>query len=177
LGTQWTAHYNRKTKNIVGVTTDFHFLGMKENAEPLVLDIEKSLLRAITLSLDGRKASRALAAVEKTWRRHFPGAPFEYAFLDEAFGMVYQYEERMGQLLALVSGLGIAIAFLGLYGLVAFFTQTRKKEIGVRRVLGASTMAIALLMTRQFISLVILAGLTASSRDYPSSPLPSSRLS
>ena len=108
-----------------------------------------------------RSFAPALAAVKKTWGVHFPGAPFEYAFLDEAFGRVYQYEERMGQLLGLVSSLGIAIAFLGLYGLVAFFTQMRKKEIGVRRVLGASTTAIALLMTRQFVALVILAGAAA----------------
>jgi putative ABC transport system permease protein len=161
LGTQWTAHYNRKTKNIVGVTADFHFLGMKDEAEPLILDIEKSLLRVITLSLDKSQISRALAAVKKTWATHFPEAPFEYAFLDEAFGRVYQYEEQMGKLLGLISGLGIAIAFLGLYGLVAFFTQTRKKEIGIRRVLGASTAAIALLMTRQFVSLVFLAGAAA----------------
>jgi len=161
LGTQWTAHYNRKTKNIVGVTADFHFLGMKDNAEPLVLDIEKSLLRVITLSLDTRQISQALAAVKKTWVIHFPGVPFEYTFLDEAFGRIYQYEEQMGKLLGLISGLGITIAFLGLYGLVAFFTRMRKKEIGVRRVLGASTTAIALLMTRQFVSLVILAGVTA----------------
>ncbi len=161
LGTQWTAHYNRRTKNIVGVTADFHFLGMKEEAEPLVLDIERSLLRVITLSLDTRQISHALAAVKKTWAVHFPGAPFEYEFLDETFGRVYQYEEQMGKLLGMISGLGIAIAFLGLYGLVAFFTRMRKKEIGVRRVLGASTTAIALLMTRQFVSLVILAGVTA----------------
>jgi len=161
LGTQWTAHYHRKTKHIIGVAADFHFLGMKDDAEPLILDIEGSLLRVITLSLDTSRISQALAAVKKTWGAHFPGAPFEYAFLDEAFGRVYQYEERMGQLLGLVSGLGIAIAFLGLYGLVAFFTQMRKKEIGVRRVLGASTTAIALLMTRQFVALVILAGAAA----------------
>jgi len=161
LGTQWTAHYNRKTKNIVGVTTDFHFLGMKDDAEPLILDIENSLLRVITLSLDTRLISRALTAVKKTWAIHFPEAPFEYSFLDEAFGRVYQYEEQMGKLLGLISGLGIAIAFLGLYGLVAFFTQMRKKEIGIRKVLGASTTAIAILVTRQFVSLVILAGITA----------------
>jgi putative ABC transport system permease protein len=161
LGTQWTAHYNRKTKNIVGVTTDFHFLGMKENTEPLLLDIEKSLLRIITLSLDSQKASQALPAVEKTWRRHFPGAPFEYAFLDEAFGKVYQYEERMGKLLAMISTLGIIIAFLGLYGMVAFYARQRRKEMAIRRVVGASNAQVAFLMTRQFVSLVLLAGMIA----------------
>jgi len=161
LGTQWTSHYHRKTKTIVGVTADFHFLGMKDEAEPLVLDIEKSLLRVMTLSLDARRVSQSLAAVKETWRRHFPGVPFEYSFLDEAFGRVYQYEERMGNLLGLVSGLGIAIAFLGLYGMIAFTMRMRRKEIGVRRVLGATSTSIALLLTRQFVSLVFLAGFLA----------------
>ena len=161
LGTQWTAHYHRKTKTIVGVTADFHFLGMKDEAEPLILDIEKSLLRVMTLSLDARRVSRALTAVKETWRRHFPGVPFEYSFLDEAFGRVYQYEERMGRLLGLVSGLGIAIAFLGLYGMIAFTMRLRRKEIGIRRVLGATAASIALLLTRQFVSLVFLAGFLA----------------
>ena len=161
LGTVWTAHYNRKTKSVVGVTRDFHFLGLKDSAEPLILDIEHSLLRTITLTLDRERIAPALAAAEKTWRAHFPGVPFEYAFLDDMFGKVYQYEEQMGKLLGMISAMGIAIAFLGLYGMVAFYARLRKKEIAIRRVIGASTASVALLMTRQFISLVFLAGVTA----------------
>ncbi|MBE0665165.1 MAG: FtsX-like permease family protein, partial [Candidatus Aminicenantes bacterium] len=161
LGTVWTAHYHRKTKSIVGVTADFHFLGLKDAAEPMLLDIEKSLLRTITLTLDTERIATAMAAAEKTWRAHFPGVPFEYSFLDETFGRVYQYEEQMGNLLGMISGLGIAIAFLGLYGMVAFYARLRKKEIAIRRVIGASTASVALLMTRQFVSLVFLAGVTA----------------
>jgi putative ABC transport system permease protein len=161
LGTIWTAHYHRKTKSVVGVTEDFHFLGLKESAEPILLDIEESLLRDITLTLDTRYVSQALKAVKKTWAVHFPGVPFEYSFLDEMFGRVYQYEEQMGKLLAMISVLGIAIAFLGLYGMVAFYARRRRKEMAIRRVVGASTATVALLMTRQFISLVFLAGVTA----------------
>jgi len=161
LGTVWTAHYHRKTKSVIGVTEDFHFLGLKDSVEPILLDIEKSLLRTITLTLDTKQISRALAGVKKTWAVHFPGVPFEYAFLDEMFGKVYQYEEQMGKLLAMISGLGIAIAFLGLYGMVAFYAHQRRKEMAIRRVVGASTATVALLMTRRFVSLVILAGVTA----------------
>jgi putative ABC transport system permease protein len=161
LGTVWTAHYHRKTKSVVGVTEDFHFLGLKDSVEPILLDIEKSLLRTITLTLDTNRISQALAAVKKTWAVHFPGVPFEYAFLDEMFGKVYQYEEQMGKLLAMISGLGISIAFLGLYGMVAFYARQRRKEMAIRRVVGASTASVALLMTRQFVSLVLLAGMTA----------------
>ncbi len=161
LGTVWTAHYHRKTKSVIGVTADFHFLGLKDSVEPIVLDIEKSLLRTITLTLDTTRISQALAAVKKTWAVHFPGVPFDYAFLDELFGKVYHYEEQMGKLLALISGLGIAIAFLGLYGMVVFYARQRRKEMAIRRVVGASTATVALLMTRRFVSLVILAGVTA----------------
>lgn len=161
LGTVWTAHYHRKTKSVIGVTKDFHFLGLKDSVEPILLDIENSLLRTITLTLDTMRISQALAAVKKTWAVHFPGVPFEYAFLDEMFGKVYQYEEQMGKLLALISGLGIAIAFLGLYGMVVFYARQRRKEMAIRRVVGASTAIVALLMTRRFVSLVILAGVTA----------------
>jgi len=161
LGTRWTAHYHRQTKSVVGVTADFHFQGMRDKAEPLILDLENSLLRVITLTLDRRSIGRALAGAKKTWIAHFPGVPFEYEFLDRTFGRVYQYEERMGKLLGLVSIMAIAIALLGLYGMVAFYAQARKKEIGIRRVLGASSAAIALLMTRQFVWIVFLAGATA----------------
>ncbi len=161
LGTVWTAHYHRKTKSVVGVTGNFHFLGLKDGAEPMILDIEHSLLRTITLTLDTERTSQTLAAAAKTWRSHFPGVPFEYSFLDETFGKVYQYEEQMGKLLGMISAMGIAIAFLGLYGMVAFYARQRRKEIAIRRVVGASTSSVALLMTRQFVLLVLLAGITA----------------
>ncbi|MBN2398743.1 MAG: ABC transporter permease [Candidatus Aminicenantes bacterium] len=161
LGTVWTAHYHRKTKSVVGVTADFHFLGLKDGAEPMILDIEHSLLRTISLTLDTERIAQALAAAEKTWRAHFPGVPFEYAFLDEMFGKVYQYEEQMGKLLGMISAMGIAIAFLGLYGMVAFYARQRRKEIAIRRVVGASTASVAMLMTRQFVSLVLIAGVGA----------------
>ncbi len=161
LGTRWTAHYHRRTKAVVGVTADFHFQGMKDSAAPLLLDLEASLLRVITLTLDRRRIGPALAAAQETWGAHFPGVPFEYEFLDKAFGRVYQYEERMGRLLGLISVMGVAIAFLGLYGMVAFYAQARKKEIGIRRALGASTAAVALLLTREFVVLVFAAGAAA----------------
>lgn len=76
LGTVWTAHYHRKTKAIIGVTGDFHFLGLKNSAEPLLLDIEKSLLKTITLTVDSERISSALATVQDAWRVHFPRGPF-----------------------------------------------------------------------------------------------------
>ena len=161
LGARFTAHYNRRTKSIVGVTKDFHFLGMKESAEPLILDIEPSLLRYLTLSLAPGRIRETMAFVEKKWGEQFPGVPFEYFFLDESFDRVYRYEEQMGKLLGIVAGLGISVAFLGLFGLVAFTSRLRRKEIAIRKVVGAPTSQIVFLMSRRFVRLIILAAVLA----------------
>lgn len=161
IGTALKAHYHRLTKRIVGVTADFHFMGMKEATDPLIMDIEKSLFRYITLSINLDMVRQALDHIKKTWAVHFPDTPFEYTFLDETFDRVYRHEEQMGEMLGIITILGIAVACLGLFGLVAFFTQLRKKEIGIRKVLGASPSHIVFLMTRQFISLVVLASAMA----------------
>ncbi|MBN2430836.1 MAG: ABC transporter permease [Acidobacteria bacterium] len=161
LGRSFFAHYHRETKQVVGVTADFHFMGMKEATEPLILDIENSLFRVLTVAIDRQQAGAAMEHVRDVWQSHFPEAPFEYYFLDEAFGKVYRYEEEMGRLLAIITSLGISVAFLGLFGLVTFITRLRRKEIGIRRVLGASPASIVLLLSRNFILLVVLAGLMA----------------
>ena len=161
LGNEYLASYHRKTKQIVGVTADFHLLGMKESTYPLIFDIEKSLYRVLTLTVNTNRIQDALVHIRQTWESHFPEAPFEYYFLDEAFDQVYRYEEEMGRLLGIITALGIGIAFLGLFGLVTFHTQIRRKEIGIRKVLGASPAAIILMLSRQFILLVILAGFMA----------------
>jgi putative ABC transport system permease protein len=102
-----------------------------------------------------------VAFIEKTWRTRFPGVPFEYAFLDEAFGRVYRYEEQMGRLLGIVTGLGLAAAFLGLFGLVSFTSRQRRKEIAVRKVIGAPSGRIVALLSRRFVGLIALAGMLA----------------
>ncbi len=161
IGAAFKAHYHRKTKRVVGVTADFHFMGMKMASEPVIMDIEASLLRVLTLTVNMETISRTLGFIQETWENHFPDAPFEYAFLDETFDRVYRYEEQMGELLGIITTLGITVACLGLFGLVAFFTQLRKREIGIRKALGASASHIVFMMTRQFISLVVLASAMA----------------
>ena len=162
LGKSYMATYHRLTKKIVGVTENFHIRGMQEEVEPLLLDIENSLFDTITLSITVEKMNELMGFIENTWRRHFPGVPFEYSFLDDNFASEYLFEEQMGRLLGLITTLGYIIACLGLFGLASFVAQYRKKEIGIRKVLGASVSDIISLLSKDFILLVIISVLIAS---------------
>lgn len=161
IGYEMTAHYHRRTKKVIGVTKNFHFTGMQEVVEPVIMDIEASLMRMLTLSITTDNIKDTLGFVKDTWQSHFPGVPFEYSFLDEDFDRVYRYEEQMGQLLGVITFLGISIAGLGLLGLAAFVARKRRKEISIRKVLGASTANIVKMMSLQFVTLVVLSSLIA----------------
>ena len=156
LGKSYWAHYHRQTKKIIGITENFHILGMQEEVEPMVMDIEPSLMNTFTVSVKTKKVAEVIAFLKKKWKVHFPGAPFEYSFLDQEFNRVYHYEEQVGQLLGIVTILGLTIAGLGLLGLVSFISRQRRKEIGIRKVLGASMTDIVKLLSRKFIVLVVV---------------------
>ena len=162
IGKRYTTHYSEKTKTIIGVINDFHYRGMQEKIEPLILDIEKSLFNTLTLKIDTHKIKEIMIFVKKVWDKHFPGVPIEYSFLDDNFNQVYKYEEQMSQLLKIITILGIIIACLGLSGLASFLAWKRQKEIGVRKVLGASVGDIIKTLSQQFILMVIGAVFIAS---------------
>ncbi len=162
IGHTAKAHYHGMTKTIVGVIADFHYHGMQEIIEPMVLDIEDSLWKTITLSVNTENLKETIKFAEAKWEKLFPGIPFEYSFLDDDFNKEYLYEEQAQKLLSIVTTLGLSIACLGLFGLAAFTAHRRKKEIGIRKVLGASTASIISLLSRQFIFLVIMSSLIAT---------------
>lgn len=162
LGKNFMASYHRINKRIIGVTDDFHYRGMQEVVEPLVMDIENSLFEAITLSIRVENMNNLMRFIQSTWEDHFPGVPFEYSFLDENFDREYRYEDRMGKLLGIITALGFFIACLGLFGLASFVAQYRKKEIGIRKVLGASTPNIVTMLSKKFVLLIFISVLIAS---------------
>jgi len=162
LGKGYLAHYHRKTKKIVGVTEDFHYQGMQEIVKPMVLDIEDSLFNTITLAFRVDNMNTLMRFVKNTWDSHFPGIPFEYSFLDENFAREYMYETQMGRLLGLITSMGFIIACLGLFGLATFVAQSRKKEIGIRKVLGATTPNIVAMMSKDFVKLILVSILVAT---------------
>ncbi|MBN1938726.1 MAG: ABC transporter permease, partial [Candidatus Aminicenantes bacterium] len=161
VGKRFQAHYNRRWKTIIGVVEDFHYRGMRETVRPLLLDIEPSLMDTLTLSVRTSDPASLMTHVRSVWENHFPGVPFAFSYLSERFDRLYRYEEQMGNLLALTTILGLVIACLGLFGLAYFIANLRRKEIGIRRVLGASQGDVVALLSKRFAGLVLLSALLA----------------
>ncbi|MEM0962800.1 MAG: ABC transporter permease [Bacteroidota bacterium] len=144
---------------IVGVVADHHTEGLQAAVEPLaVLPDDGSIIPPNVFTLRVRTASlpSTIEQVETLWADAVPERPFTYTFLDEDFAAQYQAEQRFGRLFGLFSGLSIAIACFGLFGLAAHAAATRTKEIGVRRVLGATVAQVVVLMSRGVVGLVAL---------------------
>lgn len=146
---------------ISGVMKDFHFASMKQKIEPAVFYYHPSEDWTIYVKTTGSEATTAIAAAERSWKRYNAEYPFEYTFLDESFNRLYQSEQRTSTLFNLFALIAIIISCLGLFGLAAFTAQIRTKEIGVRKVLGASVSGIIGLLAKDFIKLVLLAILIA----------------
>jgi len=123
--------------------------------------IDNQQLNKILLKLDGSNISSTLAAMEDKWKQMAPHRPFDYQFLDQEFDALYSAEERTGSLAATFAILAILIACLGLLGLTAFAAQQRTKEIGIRKVLGASVANIVGLLSKDFLVLVLISMLIA----------------
>ena len=105
--------------------------------------------------------AEAISAVEETWKKLAPNQPFSYTFLDQDYARLYHREQQMSHVFQIFSGLAIVIACLGLFGLAAFTTQQRTKEIGIRKILGASVSGIVCLLSKDFLKLVLIANLIA----------------
>ncbi len=149
-----------KRGRIIGVVKDFNFASLHRKIEPLVLH-EWPWLNYILVRVAATHLPNILDDLENTWRKFDPNHPFTYTFLDDKFDQFYQSEKQLGQISGFFSLLAISIACLGLLGLVAFDVEQRTKEIGIRKVLGASITNIVKLFTIGFVKLVFLANLIA----------------
>ena len=118
-------------------------------------------LRYITLSVDISNIKETLSFVESQWKSVFPNNPFESFFLDTEFDLQYREDEQVGQIFSIFTILGLFIACLGLLGLASYTTERRTKEIGIRKVLGASVLGIAMMLSKQFTKWVLVANLIA----------------
>jgi putative ABC transport system permease protein len=141
---------------IVGVVEDFHFESLRQNIGPLGLFL-KNTSNMIAFRFEAKEAQDVIKSVEKTWKKFGPGLPFEYSFLDEEFGRMYSAEQRLGYIFFIFAGLAIIIACLGLFALTAFTAEQRTKEIGIRKVLGASVSGIVVLLSKEFGKLILIA--------------------
>jgi putative ABC transport system permease protein len=142
------------TGNIIGVVKDFHFRSLQEIIKPMLLLLTPNQCDLLCVKLDGRQLPTTFAAIEKKWKRTLSDRPFDYFFMDEHFDKQYRAEDRFGSLFLYFAILAISISCLGLMGLASYSTLQRTKEIGVRKVVGASVRQIVVLLSADFLQLV-----------------------
>jgi putative ABC transport system permease protein len=147
---------------IIGVVKDFNFISLHKNIEPLTLPLEPFACRYMSLKIKSADISATIEQVRKTWTQLVPHRPFLYSFLNEDFDKQYQRDFNFKNLFSIFSSLALFIACLGLLGLATYTTEIRTKEIGIRKVLGASVSSIVTLLSRDFLVLVIVAMVVAT---------------
>lgn len=157
IGTAIQATDGHGPGKIVGVVKDFHYRSLHKKIEPLVLRHDQNNMWCMSVKFSDGALKEGLAAVESEWKKIVPDYPFNYEFVDDTIARQYKADQNTGVLLTSFSALAIIIACLGLLGLTAFMTEQRKKEIGVRKVLGASVASVVLLLSKDFSKLIIIA--------------------
>lgn len=160
IGSPFTLWGNKGT--IIGVVKDFHLGSMKNKIEPAVFLYNPKMSNKIYIKTDGQNASSVIAFTEDEWKRYNAGFNFNYTFLDDTFNNLYKGETRTGWLFDVFSLVAILISCLGLLGLATYTAQVRRREIGIRKVLGASVFGIVRLMATDFMKLVVISILIAS---------------
>jgi putative ABC transport system permease protein len=163
----WDVGVGKKIKmgdmmyDIIGVVKDFNIYSLQHKIEPLILQLPMNAYDKdnVYVRVSG---TGALKAIEDVYKKYDTSGPFEYSFLDQNFDRQYRSEQMQGNLLLTFTGLAIAIACLGLFGLITFITEQRRKEIGIRKVLGGSVAGIVVLLAKKLLILVIVAALIAT---------------
>lgn len=147
------------TYRVIGVVKDFHFKSLHERISPMVMVLGHS--DGLVVKLKTSDIAGLLVSLKNQWSELSPGEAFNYSFLDDNFNRTYEFEQKIGEVLGIFAGLTIFIACLGLFGLVTFTTEQRIKEIGIRKVLGASVTDIAGLLSKDFLKLLLIANVLA----------------
>jgi putative ABC transport system permease protein len=142
---------------VVGVVKDFNFRSLHDPIGPMLIFLNRDLSRVYLLRVNGNNAKQTIAALETVWKQRVPERPFNYHFLDDDYNKLYLSEQKISELFGVAAALAIVLACLGLFGLAAFTTVQRTKEIGIRRVLGADISSITFLIAKSFLELIGIA--------------------
>jgi len=153
-------HYGGITGKVIGVVKDFHFESLHEPIVPIVFEPGRFYSR-MSVKLAGDQIQSGIASIEKVWQEFIPHRPFEYEFLSMQYKNLYEAEQKQGQLFIIFASLAILIACLGLFGLATFNAMQRVKEIGIRKVLGASVPSILGLLSKEIVILIVVANIIA----------------
>ncbi|MFK7847785.1 MAG: ABC transporter permease [Rhodothermales bacterium] len=157
--------YQGAQKKVIGVVSDFHLYDLRQEVRPMILDMDDHS-KFVTINLATSDVQSSLASFEKVWDEFIPELPFQYAFLDDEVESMYREERRLGSLFSVFSGLAVFVACLGLFGLAAYTSLLRTKEIGIRKILGANTATLVRLLSGEYLKLVVIAFLVAAPLAY-----------
>lgn len=152
--------YNEYEYTVIGVVKDFNFESLKNEVRPLVFYPHPNQ-RFLHVRISPGDYQQTIASIEKTWKSHTSDLPFSYSFLDDTYNNLFKEEVRLGNLFAIFTALGLVIACLGLMGLTAYMAEQRKKEISVRKVMGANSSQVFILLSRDFLKIILVALLLA----------------
>lgn len=158
--------FGQQEQTVIGVVKDFHFANMRHKIEPLAMFFNPNGGGNLAVKFNASNVSQTVSFIQSSWDEVFPNSPLEYQFFDEEFGQQFASDERFGRLVFSFTWLAIFIACLGLFGLSAFTAEQKTKEIGVRKVLGASVGGIVMLLSKQFSQLIMVAIILATPLAY-----------
>ena len=144
---------------VIGVVKDFHFASLHQPIEPLIITCSpwQNHFDFLTIRLASGRLDQGIEATQQIWEKIFPDAPMDYWFLDDTLDQIYRSEKRLMEAFFWCSGLSIFIALMGILGLVAFSVEQRKKEIGIRKVLGATIAGIIGMLSKDFLKFILIA--------------------
>ncbi|MFW5761739.1 MAG: ABC transporter permease, partial [Cyclobacteriaceae bacterium] len=145
----------QKIGNVIGVVKDFHVNSLREPILPLVMEVRVDFFNSLSVKVAGN-LSKNIDFLETKWNQHFPEKAFEYYFLDETINSQYESDSRLARLVGIFAVIAIIISIMGSYGLILFSAKRREKELGVRKVLGASVPRLLLMLASEFTGLFII---------------------
>ena len=155
-----------QTGEIIGVVKDFHFSSLHTQIAPLIMLVPKSKIEYLYVRVAAGDVNKALTSLESAWKTIAPELPFDFIILDEHVDQMYRQDKRLSKLVFIACGLSVSLACLGLYGIISLLAESRTKEIGIRKVLGASVSRITVLLSGEFMLLVLIAAIIAFPLSY-----------
>lgn len=150
-----------KKGKVIGVVQDFHYKSLHEKVTASVIQIYPQVTFKTAVKLNTANIKNTVAFINDTWNKFSPGYPLDYKFMDETYGKMYLSEQKLSSLLWIFAVMAIIIGCMGLFALAAFSAEQRIKEIGIRKVLGASVLSLTALLAKNFVRLVLIAFLLA----------------
>ncbi|MCB8995239.1 MAG: ABC transporter permease [Bacteroidales bacterium] len=157
---------NKSEYHIIGVVGDFHFQSLHENVDPIIIQLINETPQLLLIRLNPQNESETISLIGQAWSSLNPDHPFDFDSLDDLFDNLYYSEKRIGKILIYLTLFAIFIASIGLLGLASFTSEQRTKEIGIRKVMGASSLSISYKLSLEYLKMILLAGIVAWPASY-----------